>query len=93
MAPSFIRDILTPVSDHATEQAESRAIHGPALPAYPPQVAQDRFAVATYLRAQPSSLDATVAVWEAARAARKAARDAEVRAALAAIRAAGVAGW
>jgi len=61
----------------------------PAEPdCYPSQAEQDRFAVETYLRAQPSSLDVTVRVWEAARAARKAARDAEVRAALAAIRAA-----
>lgn len=53
---------------------------------YPPQAEQDRYALETYLRAQPSSLDVTVRVWEAARAARKAARDAETRAALAEIR-------
>jgi hypothetical protein len=65
---------------------ENQGLPARERPAYPPEHAQDAYALATYLRAQPSSLDVTVGVWRAARAARKAARDSEVRAALRAIR-------
>ena len=67
---------------------ENNGLPARERPAYPPAHMQDRYALETYLRAQPSSLDATMSVWAQACAARKAARDAETRAALAAIRAA-----